>query len=315
MVPGKPVPGTTAGNCGEIIRVSAITSVPESAQVAETRKVPWTAIGWFTALLVVVYFPVWKDLVGQWATDEDVGHGFLVPLVAGFVAWQRRDELLALEWKPAWWGLGVMFWGVLQSVIGILGVELFLQRTSILITLVGMLLVLAGTAAFRILLFPLLLLPFMIPIPAVIYNQITFPLQLFASSVAESLLGWLDIPVLRDGNVLHLASQTLSVAEACSGIRSLMSLSFLALVYAYFFDKKVWMRWVLLIFVVPIAILANAGRVTVTGILSDKVDPEMARGLYHEMEGWIVFMIAFAMLIGTHAIINRVYSRWTTKAS
>lgn len=287
--------------------MSATTSIPEHPRAAEARKVPWAAIAWFTALLVIVYFPTWKALVKQWATDEDVGHGFLVPLVAGYVAWQRRDELLSLEWKPAWSGLAVMFWGVAQSVVGILGVELFLQRTSILVTLVGMLLVLGGTAAVRILLFPLLLLPFMIPIPAVIYNQVTFPLQLFASSVAETVLGWLNIPVLRDGNVLHLASQTLSVAEACSGIRSLLSLSFLALVYAYFFDKKVWMRGALLIGVIPIAILANAARVTVTGILSDEVSPELAHGFYHTLEGWIVFLVAFAMLLVLHTVINRVY--------
>ena len=287
--------------------MSATTSLPEHAQAAEARKVPWAAIAWFTALLVVVYFPTWKALVHQWATDEDVGHGFLVPLVAAYIAWQRRDELLSLEWKPAWWGLALMVWGVAQSIIGILGVELFLQRTSILITLLGMLLVLAGTAAVRILLFPLLLLPFMIPIPAVIYNQVTFPLQLFASSVAETVLGWLNIPVLRDGNVLHLASQTLSVAEACSGIRSLLSLSFLALVYAYFFDKKVWMRWALLIGVIPIAILANAARVTITGILSDEVSPELAHGFYHTLEGWIVLLVAVAMLLILHTVINRIY--------
>jgi exosortase len=287
--------------------MSATTSVPEPQPAARARKIPWAAIGWFTVLLIVVYFPTWEHLVMQWATDEDVGHGFLVVPVAAWVAWQRREELLALDWKPAWWGLGVMGWGVLQSVVGLLGVELFLQRTSILITLVGMLLVLGGTKAVRILLFPLLLLPFMIPIPAVIYNQITFPLQLFASAVAETVLGWLNIPVLRDGNVLHLASQTLSVAEACSGIRSLLSLTFLALVYAYFFDKKVWMRWALLIGVVPIAILANAARVTLTGVLSDEVSPELAQGFYHELEGWIVFMIAFAMLFALHAAINRIY--------
>jgi exosortase len=287
--------------------MSATTSVPEPQPAARARKIPWAAIGWFTALLIVVYFPTWKHLVIQWATDEDVGHGFLVVPVAAWVAWQRRQELLTLDWTPAWWGLGVMALGVLQSIVGMLGAEQFLQRSSILITLLGMLLVLGGTAAVRLLLFPLLLLPFMIPIPAVIYNQITFPLQLFASAVAETVLGWLNIPVLRDGNVLHLASQTLSVAEACSGIRSLLSLTFLALVYAYFFDKKVWMRWALLIGVVPIAILANAARVTLTGVLSDEVSPELAQGVYHELEGWIVFMVAFAMLIVLHAAINRVY--------
>jgi exosortase len=167
------------------------------------------------------------------------------------------------------------------------------------------LLVIGGTALIRELLFPLLLLPFMIPIPTVIYNQLTFPLQLFASRVAETVLGLVGIPVLRDGNVLELASQKLSVAEACSGIRSLLSLTFLSLVYAYFFDGRVWMRWVLFFLTIPIAIIANAGRVTITGMLSE-VNPELARGFFHSLEGWIIFMIALVLLLMTHQLISRI---------
>ena len=286
--------------------------LPEQTPETGQRTVSWLPILWFTALLVAAYFPVLQHLVEQWSTDEDVGHGFFVPVVAGYIAWQRRDEILAVERKPAWWGLGVMLWGALQGFIGSLGAELFLQRTAVLITLVGLLLVLGGKRLVRALAFPLLLLPFMIPIPAVIYNQITFPLQLFASRVAEATLSLLGIPVLRDGNILELASQKLSVAEACSGIRSLLSLSFLSLVYAYFFDKNVWMRWVLLAATVPIAILANSGRVTITGILSE-IDTELAHGFFHSLEGWIIFLIALAMLVGLHTVIRRTL-RWGSHA-
>jgi exosortase len=153
----------------------------------------------------------------------------------------------------------------------------------------------------------------MIPIPTVIYNQITFPLQLFASRVAETLLNWMNIPVLRDGNVLTLASQTLSVAEACSGIRSLLSLSFLALVYAYFSDNKVWMRYALFIAVLPVAIIANAGRVTITGILSEH-NTELAQGVFHELEGFVIFAIAFAMIFVLHILINLVYRKFSKEA-
>jgi exosortase len=131
---------------------------------------------------------------------------------------------------------------------------------------------------------------------------------LFASSVAETVLGWFGIPVLRDGNVLVLADQTLNVAEACSGIRSLLSLTFLSLVYAYFFDGRVWMRWALLAGTVPIAILANAGRVTVTGMLSG-VDPELAHGFPHLVEGFIIFVIALIMLFVLHIVISR-FAKW-----
>ncbi len=283
-------------------------SADEPADNAAKNNLPWAAIAWFTLLLIVAYFPILKHLVEQWSTDEDVGHGFFVPLVFGYIAWQRRDHLTSLTWKPAWWGVALLVWGGVQAYIGLLGAELFLQRTAFLISLVGLLLVLGGKALVRELLFPLLLLPFMIPIPTVIYNQITFPLQLFASRVAENLLALINIPVLREGNVLVLASQTLSVAEACSGIRSLLSLSFLALVYAYFFDSKVWMRWALFFGVLPIAILANAGRVTITGILSER-DPELARGFFHELEGFVIFAIALAMLFVLHLLINWIY-RW-----
>ncbi|HEV2202289.1 MAG TPA: exosortase/archaeosortase family protein [Bryobacteraceae bacterium] len=281
-----------------------VEQVPDRAPAADAVAIPWAALTWFTALLIGAYYPILRWLVVQWATDEDVSHGFFVPLVALFIAWQRREKILALELKPAWWGLAIMAWGASQAYLGMLGAEIYLQRTSFLITLTGLLLVVGGTALVRELAFPLLLLPFMIPLPAVIYNQLTFPLQLFASQVAEYVLALVGIPVLRDGNVLELASQKLSVAEACSGIRSLLSLSFLSLVYAYFFDRRVWMRWVLLVLTIPIAILANAGRVTVTGMLSE-VNPELARGFFHSLEGWIIFMIALAMLLGTHAIIKR----------
>jgi exosortase len=282
--------------------------VPAAPPEPVKKDMPWAALAWFGALLIITYYPILRDLVKQWWNDADVGHGFFVPLVAGYIAWQRRDQLMALEWKPAWWGLALMAWGGLQAYIGLLGAELFLQRTAFLESLVGLLLVLGGTALVRELAFPLLLLPFMIPIPTVVYNRITFPLQLFASQVAETLLGWDNIPVLREGNVLVLASQTLSVAEACSGIRSLLSLSFLALVYAYFFDSKVWMRFALFIGVLPIAILANAGRVTITGMLSER-DPELARGFFHELEGFVIFAIAFAMLYVLHLVISWIY-RW-----
>lgn len=289
---------------------SAADQFPERALTQPGPAVPWVAIAWFSLLLIAANFPILKHLVEQWATDEDVGHGFFVPLVAGFIAWQRRDEILSIDLKPSWWGAVVMGWGVIQGYLGLLAAELFLQRTSVVISLVGLLLLIGGTRLVRVLLFPLLLLPFMIPIPTVIYNQLTFPLQILASTVAESTLSVLNIPVYRDGNILHLASQDLSVAEACSGIRSLLSLTFLSLVYAYFFDRKVWMRWALLIGSIPLCILANSVRVTLTGVLSE-VNTKLAQGFYHEVEGWIIFIVDLVLLIALHLIINRIY-KWKT---
>jgi exosortase len=148
---------------------------------------------------------------------------------------------------------------------------------------------------------------FLFPIPAIVYARITLPLQSFASSVAETMLSWAGIPVLRDGNVLELASQRLSVVEACSGIRSLLSLAFLALVYAYFFDKKTWMRWLLLAATIPIAIAANAIRVALTGLISE-YRTDLAQGFMHVLQGWVLFMVALGLLVVFHRMVNRCRS-------
>jgi len=251
-----------------------------AVEVAEKPSIPWVSLAWFAGLLILCYFPILYRLVVQWNNDDDMGHGFFVPVIAGYIAWQKRDELLRAQLRTNYLGLVVVAFSALQAYVGILGAELFLSRTAFLEAVVGSILFLGGTEAVRVLAFPLALLVLMIPIPGVLYNQITFPLQLFASQVAAWALDLIGIPVLREGNVLELPSQKLSVVEACSGIRSLLSLTFLSLVYAWFFDQKPWMRWVLLASTIPIAILANAGRVTLTGIMSE-IKPELAHGMMH----------------------------------
>jgi len=191
-------------------------------------------------------------------------------------------------------------------IVATVGAEFFLARTAFILSLVGILATVGGWKLLRALAFPLFLLCLMVPLPAIIFNQITLPLQLFASWIAEQILGLIGIPVLREGNILSLPSQQLSVEEACSGIRSLLALSFLSLVYGYFFDDRPWMKWVLLVATIPIAIAANAGRVTLTGILS-QMNPDLVSGTAHSFEGWVVFMVALALLIGTHSLVGKVY--------
>jgi exosortase len=284
--------------------VASPAAKPQSA-----ASIPWIPLAWFFGLLILCYAPILARLLRQWKNDEDMGHGFFVPVIAAYIAWQRREELLRLPLQSNFLGLAVLAFAAIQSYVGTLGAELFLSRTAFVESVFGVVLFLGGWEAIRILAFPLFLLCFMVPIPAVIYNQITLPLQLFASRVAEVALSVMGIPVLRDGNVLELASQRLSVVEACSGIRSLLSLSFLALVYSYFFDEKRWMRAALLIATVPIAIVANAGRVTLTGVLSE-IDPELAHGFTHTASGWVIFMVALACLVLFHQILNRFYTRF-----
>ncbi len=294
----------------------ALQSSPVEAdqpKIAPQSPLPWVAMAWFAALLVLCYFPVLVKLVDQWANDEDMGHGFFVPVVAGYIIWLKREKLMSMQWTGSGVGLVLLVWAAFQLMLGFLGAELFLQRSAFIESLVGIVLFLGGWAVLKELAFPLFLLVFMIPIPSVVYNQITFPLQIFASTVAEHALGAIGIPVLREGNVLELASQKLSVVEACSGIRSLLSLSFLSLVYGYFFDNKPWMKWVLLAATIPIAIIANATRVTLTGIISE-INAEFASGFFHSLEGWVIFMVALVMLVLFHRVVTFTYGKFSRES-
>jgi len=238
-----------------------------------------------------------------------MGHGFFVPLVAGYIAWRRRDALTFDPRQGNLWGLATVILAALLSLVATLGAELFTARFSFIIALFGVILYLGGLRWLKVLLFPLGLLLFMIPIPAIIYAQLTLHLQILASQLGEMLITLMGIPVLRAGNTLQLPSQTLDIAEACSGIRSLLSLMFLSLVFAYFMDKKVWMRWALLAATIPIAIGANGIRVALTGLLSE-IDTKLASGMYHETEGYIVFVVALVALFLTHRLINLAVKRF-----
>ena len=272
--------------------------------VVETRqdyRRAWQPIAWFGAILIAYYAPVLGFLVRTWS-NPDMGHGYFVPVISAFIVWNNREDLLAMKPKPCWWGLVVVMLAGAQLMVATLGAEVFLARTSFVIMLFGVVWFLGGTAILKKLAFPLALLFFMIPIPAILYNRITFPLQILASRLATNALMLIGIPVLREGNILELATQRLSVVEACSGIRSLLSLTFLSLVYGYFFEKRTWLRVVLFLSTIPIAILANGGRVTLTGIIS-QIKPELAEGFFHESTGWVIFMIALFVLILFHQVV------------
>ena len=284
-------------------------SVQPAEMRRDTQRLSWVSIAWFGGLLILCYAPILYRMGVQWATDENMGHGFFVPLVAGYIAWKRRDQLLAAPRQPSLWGLGLVIWAGAQALAATLGAELFTARLAFVTALFGIVLFIGGKAWLRILLFPLLLLLFMIPIPQILYARLTLSLQMLASELGEILISAMGIPVIRTGNLLQLPSQTLDIADACSGIRSLLSLGFLSLVYAYFSDKRSWMRWALLIATVPIAIGANAIRVTVTGLLSE-VNTELAQGAYHEMEGYIVFIVALVALVLTHRAISFAVKRF-----
>ena len=273
-----------------------------ATEIPRKPPLPWVPIAWFAALAIACYAPILYRLALQWSDDPDMGHGFFVPLVVGMIVWQRREDLAATEIRPSWWGLLVILFGAAQMVLGTLGVELFTSRMAFVVTVIGTVWFLGGTALLKKLIFPLALLFLMIPIPAVVYNQLTFRLQLLASRLADGAIELLSIPVVREGNILELPSMHLQVVEACSGIRSLLTLTFLSLVYGYFFETRMWARVALFVSTIPIAIAANAMRITFTGILS-QWNPSLAEGFFHESTGWILFMISLGMLILFHRIL------------
>lgn len=294
--------------------MGAMTETPPALQQdPQKQSIPWGTLAWLALMLVVLYAPVLVRIVKEWAEEEDMGHGFFVLPVVGYIIWQRRDELAKIPIRPHWFGYVLIVLGFLQLLAGTLGADFFVMRTALIVSIFGMLFATCGWPMIKALAMPLFLLLFMIRIPLFIYSQITFPLQIFASKVAEASLTLLGIPVLREGNILELTSQRLNVVEACSGIRSLLSLAFLSLVYGYFFDSRSWMKWLLLIATIPIAIIANASRVTITALLSE-FKPELAEGAYHTFEGWVIFMVALGALIATHKLLSWVIDRFNQGA-
>lgn len=258
------------------------------------------------ALAVVVFWMyggVVSSLVRQWASDDNYSHGFFVVPLALFFAWERRRALAAAPLRPSVFGLFLLGVSLLMFLAGRLGAELFLTRVSLIGVLGGILLFVWGRDHFRILFFPLAFLVLMIPLPAIIFNQIAFPLQLLASRAGEATLNLAGIPVLREGNVLQLPTRPIEVAEACSGIRSLVSLLTLAIVLGYFTERRIGRRVLIAVSAVPIAILANAARVAGTGLASELVSPAAAEGFFHTFSGWLVFVVAFAGLLAVQRIM------------
>jgi exosortase len=262
-----------------------------------------------TVLLGALYGDILIRMGTQWYDDPDYSHGFLIPFLSGYFVWERREKLRALSPRPNVWGIGLLGLGLLMLVIGSLGAELYLQRSSLIVVLAGLVLLLRGRESLRVLAFPIVVLFFMIPLPAIVVNAVAFPLQLFAAQTATYCLYNFGIPVLREGNVILLAGTTLEVAEACSGIRSLQALLALGTVFGYFSQRAMWKRWALVFLSIPIAIAANAFRVTGTGVLANYWGVEAAVGFYHTFQGWLIFVVAFLLLLGAGAILSRIGTR------
>jgi len=238
----------------------------------------------------------------QWWSDEDMSHGFVVPIVVLWIAWRERARWQSLPAEPSRWGLVVLAVGAGMHFVAELGAGLFTGSVAFLVSVAGAVLSLGGFAWLRALALPLLLALFMLPKLALVYNQVTLPLQLLASRIAAGILT-VGIGVIREDNILDVAGNRVSVVEACNGIRYLLSLGFMAVVFAYLADTKPWMRMALLVAAVPIAILANALRVAAASWL-----PSLAASTPHAISGAVLFVLCLATLVAVRRLFNKMYA-------
>ena len=289
---------TTTGNAAAVLDPDALAPGASS----------WVRVAWLaplvSLLLSALYGPTLVLLGRQWWDDSNYTHGFLVPLFSGYLVWRQRAQLRALLPRGNALGLPVLLAGIAALLLGDVAAELFLMRASLIVVLAGLVLFHLGCAVFRVVLFPLAFLLFMVPLPAILFYAITFPLQSLAAQQAAWALDLLGVPVILDGNVIHLSQLTLGVTEACSGIRSLISLLGGAVAWAYLALPAGWMMVLFVASTVPITILANAGRVISTGLIGQWFGVEYASGFFHTFSGWAVFVFAFICLFAVHGLLR-----------
>jgi exosortase len=289
---------------------AAALSGCNGAPIAAPRAISsraWTvgSLAALSALVLLLYARVLGPMVVQWWSDPNYGHGFLVPVFAGYVLWRERERWHDVTIHASNWGVGILFCALGLLALGILGSEHFTERISLLFLIAGIVVFLAGWSALRRAAFPLGYLAFMVPLPAILYYQITFPLQLLASRLGADGLVALGVPTIREGNLLILPNLTLEVVEACSGVRSLLSLAAAVVGYVYLFEPRLWKRYFLIAAVVPAVIASNAARLVVAGALSYRYGPGVDSGLAHSALGLVCFVAAFLTILLLHRLLGR----------
>lgn len=262
------------------------------------------------ALLIVpvllLYWHIGFKLVRDWDKYADDSHGFLIPFFVVFLLWTERRRYSVLPQRTTWAGVPLVTLALLVLMLGVFGADLFLQRVSFVLLASGMVWTLCGRPMLRAVRFPLGVMLLGIPLPTLVLNHITFPLQLLASRVASGMLPLAGVPVLREGNVISLPAMQLEVAEACSGIRSLMSLLTVAIIFGYFVEHSTRRRVLLALASIPIAVAANAIRIFGTGLCVQYWDPDKAMGFFHEFSGWLIFLVSLSLLYLVHLAMSRI---------
>jgi exosortase len=263
---------------------------------------------WLLGILIIFYLPVLIDLVKDWYSDPNYSHGFLILPIAAFLFWLHRDELIAID-RPSYLGAVILGFGLTLLILGSAAAEYFTVQVSFIICIAGISLFFLGWWNFKQNWFVFFFLLFMIPIPGIIYYSATMPMQLFASKAANLFLQLVGIASVRSGNIIILLNYRLEVAEACSGLRSLVSLMALGALYARFALPGVWRPIILFMATIPIAICANIFRIFITGVCAFAISPKLADDFLHEISGVLVFSIALFLTV----VVGKVL-RWTAKS-
>jgi exosortase len=263
------------------------------------------------AAIALLYSSNFAQLFSVWSTDENYSHGFFVPIAFVWMLWRQRRELASVEVSPRSWGIVIVLLALLQLAAGTLGAEYFVAHTSLLLLLCGITLFLFGTKMLRLVAFPIAWLLFMIPLPAIIFYSIMFPMQLLATKLAVSILDLLRVPSVCEGNVIYMANFTAGVVEACSGIRSVISMLAFAVLMGYLLNMSVRSRWILAITAVPIALGMNALRIAATGLAGNYLGARWAEGVFHTFSGLVLFVGCLGLVLGVVAILRRFEPRTT----
>lgn len=280
-----------------------MTHSPEVLKPERTVALPWLCV--VGAAFIHLYWSAIQYMVSVWYHDANYSHGFIIPFVSAYLVWERRQQLAAAARKPSNWGLVLVGAGLFLFLLAHLSAENFTKLFSMLPVIAGTILFTAGADFLRTIMFPFGYLIFMIPLPYLLYDAVAFPLKLFVSWISVLVLQLLGIPVIRDGNIIGFSTTTLEVADACSGIRSIISLLALSAALA-FFTQKGWLRKVVLVAsAVPIAIVANSFRVILTGVLANRYGARVAQGFFHEFAGLAIFAVALVLLVGTSLALRK----------
>ncbi len=248
-------------------------------------------------LFLITYIPTLFWMWDRWfVRDSYYTHGILIPFVTAFLIWQRREELVTLKSESSNSGLWLIVVGILIHVISSILRVYFSSGFSMIIVLAGLVIYFYGLDVLKEILFPIFFLIFMIPVPEIVITNISFNMKLFAAQISTILLNDMGMPAMREGSLIHMRNANVMVEDVCSGLRSLISLTALGSIFAYWIKTSIWKRILLFFCTIPIAVVTNVCRILFLCFVSDVWGPEAASGFIHDLSGFIVFGVAFLLL-------------------